>query len=91
MDASLILWILAVILTVTGLAGLLLPMLPGAPLLFLGLLCGAWAEDFRHVGLIGVVGRSPLFPGIYFSVGRSSHCQKQQQQKQSHFILHVAI
>lgn len=51
MDPSLILWILAVILTVTGLAGLLLPMLPGAPLLFLGLLCGAWAEDFRHVGL----------------------------------------
>ena len=51
MDPSLILWVFAAILTVAGLAGLLLPLLPGAPLLFLGLLCGAWAEDFRHVGL----------------------------------------
>ena len=50
-DQSLILWILCAILTLAGLAGLLLPMLPGAPLLFLGLLLGAWAEDFRYVGL----------------------------------------
>jgi uncharacterized protein YqgC (DUF456 family) len=49
-DQSLILWILGGILTVAGLAGMLLPVLPGAPLLFLGLLCAAWAEDFRHVG-----------------------------------------
>lgn len=33
-----------------GLAGLLLPFLPGAPLLFLGFLLIAWAEDFQHVG-----------------------------------------
>jgi len=50
-DQSLILWIIGAILTITGLAGLLLPMLPGAPLLFLGLLFGAWAEDFRYVGV----------------------------------------
>lgn len=50
-DPSLMLWILGAILTVTGLAGLILPLLPGAPLLFLGLLFGAWAEDFRFVGL----------------------------------------
>lgn len=50
-DPSLILWILGAILAVTGLAGLILPLLPGAPLLFLGLLFGAWAEDFRFVGL----------------------------------------
>jgi hypothetical protein len=49
-DQSLILWIIGALLTVTGLAGLLLPIIPGAPLLFLGLLCGAWADDFRHVG-----------------------------------------
>lgn len=46
-----ILWIVGIILTVTGLAGLLLPVVPGAPLLFLGLLCSAWAEDFRYVGV----------------------------------------
>jgi len=50
-DQSLVLWIIGAILTVTGLAGLLLPFLPGAPLLFLGLLCAAWAEDFRFAGL----------------------------------------
>jgi uncharacterized protein YqgC (DUF456 family) len=50
-DQSLFLWISGVILTVTGLAGLLLPVVPGAPLLFLGLLFGAWAEDFQYIGV----------------------------------------
>jgi len=50
-DHSLLLWIIGAVLTVTGLAGLLLPVIPGAPLLFLGLLCGAWADDFRYVGV----------------------------------------
>jgi uncharacterized protein YqgC (DUF456 family) len=50
-EHALILWILAAILTVTGLAGLLLPLLPGAPLLFLGLLFGAWAENFHYIGI----------------------------------------
>lgn len=50
-DQSTMLWLAGVILTLAGLAGLLLPLLPGAPLLFLGLLLGAWAEDFRYVGL----------------------------------------
>ena len=45
------LWIIGAILTLTGLAGLLLPLVPGAPLLFLGLLLGAWAENFRYIGL----------------------------------------
>lgn len=35
---------------VAGLAGLLLPLLPGAPLLFLGFVLLAWAEDFQYVG-----------------------------------------
>jgi len=50
-DQSLILWIIGAIFTVTGLSGLLLPVVPGAPILFLGLLFGAWAEDFRYVGV----------------------------------------
>jgi uncharacterized protein YqgC (DUF456 family) len=50
-DQSLLLWITSVILTITGLAGLLLPVVPGAPLLFLGRLFGAWAEDFRYIGV----------------------------------------
>ncbi len=50
-DQSLILWIIGAILTVTGLSGLLLPIVPGAMLLFLGLLFGAWAENFNHIGI----------------------------------------
>ncbi|HEX2768990.1 MAG TPA: DUF456 domain-containing protein [Geobacteraceae bacterium] len=50
-DQSLVLWIVVGILTVTGLAGMMLPFLPGAPVLFLGLLCAAWAEDFHYIGL----------------------------------------
>ncbi|MBP1753284.1 MAG: hypothetical protein H6Q57_2120 [Geobacteraceae bacterium] len=48
---SLVLLITGGILAVTGLAGLLLPVLPGAPLLFLGLVCAAWAENFQYVGI----------------------------------------
>jgi uncharacterized protein len=33
------------------LAGLQLPLVPGAPLLFLELFLGAWAENFRYVGV----------------------------------------
>ncbi len=50
MTASIILWVLAFLLTGAGLAGLVLPALPGAPILFAGLLSAAWAEDFAYVG-----------------------------------------
>jgi uncharacterized protein len=43
-------WVLAVILTIAGLAGLVLPALPGPLLLFAGLWTAAWAESFVHVG-----------------------------------------
>jgi hypothetical protein len=45
-----ILWISAILLIAAGLAGLVLPALPGAPLLFVGLVCAAWAEQFAYVG-----------------------------------------
>jgi len=45
-----LLWILAVLLVGVGVLGLLLPGLPGAPLLFGGLLIAAWLEDFAYVG-----------------------------------------
>lgn len=50
MDSVILLWLLAGALVIAGLAGLLLPMLPGAPLLFGGLLLAAWIEDFAYVG-----------------------------------------
>jgi uncharacterized protein YqgC (DUF456 family) len=45
-----LLWIFAVLLSVIGLLGLVLPALPGAPILFVGLVLGAWADDFAYVG-----------------------------------------
>jgi uncharacterized protein len=50
MGVSLFLWILAAALVVAGIAGLVLPAMPGAPLLFAGLVVAAWAEDFSFVG-----------------------------------------
>jgi len=38
-------------LSLVGVLGLALPALPGAPLLFIGLVCIAWAEDFVFVGM----------------------------------------
>lgn len=45
-----ILWILAVALVLVGLAGALLPAIPGALLVFAGLVLAAWADGFAHVG-----------------------------------------
>jgi uncharacterized protein YqgC (DUF456 family) len=45
-----LLWVLAILLIVGGLAGLVLPALPGPVLLFAGFVVGAWAEDFRYIG-----------------------------------------
>jgi uncharacterized protein YqgC (DUF456 family) len=50
MEAAPFLWLLAILLAAAGLAGLILPVIPGAPLLFAGLLLAAWAEDFHYVG-----------------------------------------
>lgn len=47
---EIILWITAAALVIVGLAGLALPALPGAPLLFMGLFAAAWAEGFTYVG-----------------------------------------
>ncbi|MEX0730040.1 MAG: DUF456 domain-containing protein [Aquisalimonadaceae bacterium] len=43
-------WILAILLVIAGLAGLVLPALPGPLLLFAGLWMAAWAEGFIYVG-----------------------------------------
>lgn len=49
---SLALWILAVALVLVGIAGTVLPALPGPVLVFAGLVLGAWADGFERVGLL---------------------------------------
>ncbi len=50
MTMEVLLWVLAVLLIATGILGLLLPALPGPPILFAGLLLGAWIDDFAYAG-----------------------------------------
>ena len=50
MDSHLAYFIVAGLLVLAGLAGLVLPGLPGSPLIFAGLFIAAWAEDFSSVG-----------------------------------------
>jgi len=55
METTLVFWLVALLLVGTGLIGLFLPVLPGAPLIFAGLVIAAWAEDFHYAGLWTVV------------------------------------
>ena len=47
--------VLGIVLCVIGVAGLALPALPGAPVLFAGLLLIAWAENFAYVGAVSLM------------------------------------
>ena len=45
-----VLYIIAAILVLVGLAGIIVPALPGIPLIFAGMLLAAWTEGFDKVG-----------------------------------------
>lgn len=49
-----LLWVLSTVLILAGLAGIVLPVLPGTVLVLAGILLGAWIEDFREVGWFAV-------------------------------------
>ncbi|MDT8319749.1 MAG: DUF456 domain-containing protein [Xanthomonadales bacterium] len=57
MDWAVLWWLLAILLIAAGLAGTVLPAMPGVPLIFAGLLLGAWIDGFQVVGwfTIGVL------------------------------------
>ena len=50
MDWTILWWVLAALIVVGGLAGTIIPALPGVPMVFAGLLLAAWAGDFSQVG-----------------------------------------
>lgn len=50
-----LLWILCVALILLGLAGTVLPLLPGTLLVWAGIVLGAWIDDFTRVGVGTVV------------------------------------
>lgn len=47
-------WILSWILIAAGLAGAVLPLLPGTALVLAGIVLGAWIDDFNRVGGIAL-------------------------------------
>lgn len=58
MDWTIIWWILAALIVIGGLAGTIIPALPGVAMVFAGLLLAAWADGFETIGwpTIGVLG-----------------------------------
>lgn len=50
-----LLWLAVVALVAIGLAGAVLPALPGVPLVFAGLWLGAWIDDYSRVGVSTLV------------------------------------
>lgn len=50
-----LLWVLSLALIVLGLAGTVLPFLPGTVLVWGGIVLGAWIDDFARVGTTTVV------------------------------------
>jgi uncharacterized protein len=48
-------WVLAITLMTLGVFGTFLPVLPGAVVVFAGMLLAAWIDDFQRVGWITLV------------------------------------
>jgi uncharacterized protein YqgC (DUF456 family) len=55
MDLQMTWYVLAGLLIVAGLAGTILPALPGVPLVFAGMLLAAWAGHFTRIGVWTIV------------------------------------
>lgn len=49
------LWIVSVLLMLVGIAGTVLPALPGVPLIFGGVLLAAWIDDFQRISVVTVI------------------------------------
>lgn len=54
-ETSLLLWVLAGLLVLVGLAGTIVPALPGTSLVLIGLILAAWADGFEKVGWFPLV------------------------------------
>jgi len=48
---DILLWVIAVAMIVIGLAGTVLPVLPGAPLIFGGIALAAWIDGFARISV----------------------------------------
>lgn len=58
MDWTILWWILVALIILIGMAGVVVPALPGIPIMFAGLVLAAWITDFEPVGwgTLGLLG-----------------------------------
>jgi uncharacterized protein len=49
------LWVLAILLMAAGTVGAFVPAIPGIPLVFAGMLLGAWIDHFTRIGALVLV------------------------------------
>jgi uncharacterized protein YqgC (DUF456 family) len=54
MDWTILWWLLSGLIIIAGLAGTVVPALPGVPLVFLGLFVGAWIGNFETIGWVTI-------------------------------------
>jgi hypothetical protein len=66
-----VLWVLAVVLILTGLVGVVMPALPGMVFIFAGILLAAWIDDFSVIGgwTVGVLGALALIASVFDYLG----------------------
>jgi hypothetical protein len=50
MDWTILWWVLAAIIVITGLVGTIVPAIPGIPIMLAGLVLAAWSTGFEQVG-----------------------------------------
>jgi len=55
MDVTLLWYLLAAVLIIVGIAGTVLPALPGVPVVFAGMWLAAWVADYTRIGVWTVV------------------------------------
>jgi uncharacterized protein YqgC (DUF456 family) len=85
------LWVLAVLLVVVGVAGTVLPALPGAILVFAGVALAAWIDDFARITgwTVGVLGVLTLIAWATDYVAAAAGAKKVGASKQA--IIGAAI
>src|SRR6478672_13312731 len=55
MPGSTVYYVIAGILILVGIAGVVLPAIPGLPLVFAGMLLAAWAGGFQQIGMTTLI------------------------------------
>lgn len=54
MELTTLWWLLAILLILVGFAGNILPLLPGTPLMLIGMLLAAWLDNFNRIGAFSI-------------------------------------